>query len=162
MLEPSNNSELAPIPNKRYFTIGEVSELCAVKPHVLRYWEQEFPDLKPVKRRGNPEHEPRQPRRRPALWQLDRREQTREHSHEQPPDEGHTRGECEQRSGPWVMSDCRPGQRKRRQYAPAGGQKPATGRRAMRHADGSRRGGETGDAEPGSEQHAMTPFAVEG
>ena len=53
MLEPSNNSELAPIPNKRYFTIGEVSELCAVKPHVLRYWEQEFPDLKPVKRRGN-------------------------------------------------------------------------------------------------------------
>jgi DNA-binding transcriptional MerR regulator len=53
MLEPSNNSELAPIPNKRYFTIGEVSELCAVKPHVLRYWEQEFPELKPVKRRGN-------------------------------------------------------------------------------------------------------------
>jgi DNA-binding transcriptional MerR regulator len=53
MLEPSNNSELPAIPNKRYFTIGEVSELCAVKPHVLRYWEQEFPDLKPVKRRGN-------------------------------------------------------------------------------------------------------------
>ena len=53
MLEPSDNSELAPIPNKRYFTIGEVSELCAVKPHVLRYWEQEFPDLKPVERRGN-------------------------------------------------------------------------------------------------------------
>ncbi|MDZ7747633.1 MAG: MerR family transcriptional regulator [Halofilum sp. (in: g-proteobacteria)] len=53
MLEASNNNELAPIPNKRYFTIGEVSELCAVKPHVLRYWEQEFPDLKPVKRRGN-------------------------------------------------------------------------------------------------------------
>jgi len=41
------------IPNKRYFTIGEVSELCLVKPHVLRYWEQEFPDLEPVKRRGN-------------------------------------------------------------------------------------------------------------
>ena len=53
MLEPSNNSELPPIPSKRYFTIGEVSELCAVKPHVLRYWEQEFPRLKPVKRRGN-------------------------------------------------------------------------------------------------------------
>ncbi|MDQ7015213.1 MAG: MerR family transcriptional regulator [Gammaproteobacteria bacterium] len=53
MLEISNNSELAPIPNKRYFTIGEVSELCGVKPHVLRYWEQEFPELKPVKRRGN-------------------------------------------------------------------------------------------------------------
>jgi DNA-binding transcriptional MerR regulator len=53
MLEPSNNSELPAIPSKRYFTIGEVSELCAVKPHVLRYWEQEFPDLKPVKRRGN-------------------------------------------------------------------------------------------------------------
>jgi DNA-binding transcriptional MerR regulator len=53
MLEPSNNSELPAIPSKRYFAIGEVSELCAVKPHVLRYWEQEFPDLKPVKRRGN-------------------------------------------------------------------------------------------------------------
>ena len=47
------NSELPPIPSKRYFTIGEVSELCAVKPHVLRYWEQEFPQLKPAKRRGN-------------------------------------------------------------------------------------------------------------
>src|SRR5437870_8490772 len=46
-------TELPPIPAKRYFTIGEVSELCAVKPHVLRYWEQEFPQLKPVKRRGN-------------------------------------------------------------------------------------------------------------
>ena len=45
--------ELPPIPGKRYFTIGEVSELCVVKPHVLRYWEQEFPQLKPVKRRGN-------------------------------------------------------------------------------------------------------------
>ncbi len=46
-------SDLPPIPSKRYFTIGEVSELCAVKPHVLRYWEQEFSQLKPVKRRGN-------------------------------------------------------------------------------------------------------------
>ena len=53
MLEASNNSELPAIPSKRYFTIGEVSELCDVKPHVLRYWEQEFPTLKPVKRRGN-------------------------------------------------------------------------------------------------------------
>ncbi|WP_041523773.1 MerR family transcriptional regulator [Gilvimarinus agarilyticus] len=53
MLEPSHNDELPVIPGKRYFTIGEVSELCAVKPHVLRYWEQEFPQLKPVKRRGN-------------------------------------------------------------------------------------------------------------
>lgn len=53
MLEPSHNDQLPPIPGKRYFTIGEVSELCAVKPHVLRYWEQEFPQLKPVKRRGN-------------------------------------------------------------------------------------------------------------
>lgn len=58
MLESSTESTeatetLPTIPNKRYFTIGEVSELCAVKPHVLRYWEQEFPELKPVKRRGN-------------------------------------------------------------------------------------------------------------
>lgn len=53
MLEPSLNKELPPIPAKRYFTIGEVGELCTVKPHVLRYWEQEFPQLKPVKRRGN-------------------------------------------------------------------------------------------------------------
>ena len=53
MLEASNNNELPAIPGKRYFTIGEVSELCQVKPHVLRYWEQEFPQLKPVKRRGN-------------------------------------------------------------------------------------------------------------
>ena len=53
MLEPSNNNELPVIPGKRYFTIGEVSELCLVKPHVLRYWEQEFEQLKPVKRRGN-------------------------------------------------------------------------------------------------------------
>ena len=53
MLEPSNNAELPEIPTKRYFTIGEVSELCAVKAHVLRYWEQEFRQLKPIKRRGN-------------------------------------------------------------------------------------------------------------
>jgi DNA-binding transcriptional MerR regulator len=53
MLEPKNNDELPAIPGKRYFTIGEVSELCGVKPHVLRYWEQEFSQLKPVKRRGN-------------------------------------------------------------------------------------------------------------
>lgn len=49
----SERITLPPIPAKRYFTIGEVSELCAVKPHVLRYWEQEFTQLKPVKRRGN-------------------------------------------------------------------------------------------------------------
>ena len=53
MLEPSQNSDLPAIPGKRYFTIGEVSELCEVKTHVLRYWEQEFPQLKPLKRRGN-------------------------------------------------------------------------------------------------------------
>jgi len=53
MLEASNNKDLPAIPAKRYFTIGEVSELCGVKPHVLRYWEQEFTQLKPVKRRGN-------------------------------------------------------------------------------------------------------------
>lgn len=56
MNERINKPELAPlppIPAKRYFTIGEVSELCGVKPHVLRYWEQEFTQLKPVKRRGN-------------------------------------------------------------------------------------------------------------
>ena len=53
MLEAKNNDELPEIPPKRYFTIGEVGELCAVKPHVLRYWEAEFPQLKPVKRRGN-------------------------------------------------------------------------------------------------------------
>ena len=47
------NTDLPPIPPKRYFTIGEVSELCAVKPHVLRYWEQEFTQLRPMKRRGN-------------------------------------------------------------------------------------------------------------
>jgi len=49
----SSRDSLPPIPAKRYFTIGEVSELCGVKPHVLRYWEQEFTQLKPVKRRGN-------------------------------------------------------------------------------------------------------------
>jgi DNA-binding transcriptional MerR regulator len=53
MSEHLPSSELPPIPSKRYFTIGEVSELCGVKPHVLRYWEQEFTQLKPVKRRGN-------------------------------------------------------------------------------------------------------------
>ncbi|MBS0195094.1 MAG: MerR family transcriptional regulator [Proteobacteria bacterium] len=53
MLDPGSNRELPPIPAKRYFTIGEVSELCDVKPHVLRYWETEFPSLKPSKRRGN-------------------------------------------------------------------------------------------------------------
>ncbi len=56
-MEPSpkdtGKEPLPPIPAKRYFTIGEVSELCGVKPHVLRYWEQEFTQLKPVKRRGN-------------------------------------------------------------------------------------------------------------
>lgn len=60
MLEPSHNAELPEIPAKRYFTIGEVSELCEVKPHVLRYWEQEFPQLKPVKRRGNRRYYQRQ------------------------------------------------------------------------------------------------------
>jgi DNA-binding transcriptional MerR regulator len=60
MLEPGNNNELPAIPGKRYFTIGEVSELCGVKPHVLRYWEQEFPQLKPVKRRGNRRYYQRQ------------------------------------------------------------------------------------------------------
>ena len=53
MAEPIAKIALPPIPAKRYFTIGEVSELCGVKPHVLRYWEQEFTQLKPVKRRGN-------------------------------------------------------------------------------------------------------------
>jgi len=52
-MEQATKTELPPIPAKRYFTIGEVSELCDVKPHVLRYWEQEFTQLKPVKRRGN-------------------------------------------------------------------------------------------------------------
>jgi DNA-binding transcriptional MerR regulator len=53
MLDSAAKVQLPPIPAKRYFTIGEVSELCGVKPHVLRYWEQEFTQLKPVKRRGN-------------------------------------------------------------------------------------------------------------
>ncbi len=56
----TNNKELPAIPGKRYFTIGEVSELCGVKAHVLRYWEQEFPDLKPMKRRGNRRYYQRQ------------------------------------------------------------------------------------------------------
>ena len=51
MINPKG--KLPPIPAKRYFAIGEVADLCAVKPHVLRYWEQEFAQLKPVKRRGN-------------------------------------------------------------------------------------------------------------
>lgn len=53
MLEAVSSDDLPAIPSKRYFTIGEVSELCGLKPHVLRYWEQEFPSLQPVKRRGN-------------------------------------------------------------------------------------------------------------
>jgi DNA-binding transcriptional MerR regulator len=60
MLEPSDNDTLPVIPGKRYFTIGEVSDLCGVKPHVLRYWEQEFPGLNPVKRRGNRRYYKRQ------------------------------------------------------------------------------------------------------
>jgi len=60
MLEPSHNHELPPIPGKRYFTIGEVSDLCGVKAHVLRYWEQEFSQLSPVKRRGNRRYYQRQ------------------------------------------------------------------------------------------------------
>ena len=61
MLETLNhNNELPVIPYKRYFTIGEVSELCAVKPHVLRYWEQEFNQLRPIKRRGNRRYYQRQ------------------------------------------------------------------------------------------------------
>ena len=53
MLEAEGNNHVPPIPGKRYFTIGETSDLCGVKAHVLRYWEQEFSQLKPVKRRGN-------------------------------------------------------------------------------------------------------------
>ena len=60
MSSPSPSDELPTIPGKRYFTIGEVSELCAVKPHVLRYWEQEFPQLSPVKRAGNRRYYQRQ------------------------------------------------------------------------------------------------------
>ena len=56
MLELKNNSQLPNIPDKRYFTIGEVADLCAVKPHVLRYWEQEFAELKVVKQRGSRRH----------------------------------------------------------------------------------------------------------
>jgi DNA-binding transcriptional MerR regulator len=53
MESKATKDSLPAIPAKRYFTIGEVSELCGVKPHVLRYWEQEFTQLRPVKRRGN-------------------------------------------------------------------------------------------------------------
>ncbi|MBL4585188.1 MAG: MerR family transcriptional regulator [Pseudomonadales bacterium] len=60
MLEPGHNDELPAIPGKRYFTIGEVSELCSVKAHVLRYWEQEFTQLTPDKRRGNRRYYQRQ------------------------------------------------------------------------------------------------------
>ncbi len=60
MLDPSGGNDLPVIPGKRYFTIGEVSELCGVKPHVLRYWEQEFLQLKPLKRRGNRRYYQRQ------------------------------------------------------------------------------------------------------
>ena len=60
MLDASDSRDLPPIPGKRYFTIGEVSNLCDVKPHVLRYWEQEFPQLSPVKRRGNRRYYQRQ------------------------------------------------------------------------------------------------------
>ncbi|MGV8844782.1 MAG: MerR family transcriptional regulator [Pseudomonas sp.] len=60
MLEPSPSDALPPIPAKRYFTIGEVGLLCAVKPHVLRYWEQEFAQLNPIKRRGNRRYYQRQ------------------------------------------------------------------------------------------------------
>ena len=59
-IKPGDKEPLPPIPAKRYFTIGEVSDLCAVKPHVLRYWEQEFPQLNPVKRRGNRRYYQRQ------------------------------------------------------------------------------------------------------
>ena len=57
MLDQGSNRDLPVIPAKRYFTIGEVSELCGVKPHVLRYWEQEFPNLKPVNRRYYQRHD---------------------------------------------------------------------------------------------------------
>ena len=60
MLDSSTNNDLPAIPGKRYFTIGEVSDLCGVKPHVLRYWEQEFPQLAPLKRRGNRRYYQRQ------------------------------------------------------------------------------------------------------
>lgn len=60
MLEPNNHKEWQPIPSKHYFTIGEVSDLCGIKPHVLRYWEQEFVQLRPIKRRGNRRYYQRQ------------------------------------------------------------------------------------------------------
>ena len=60
MQDLDNKSELPPIPGKLYFTIGEVSSFCGVKPHVLRYWELEFPQLKPLKRRGNRRYYQRQ------------------------------------------------------------------------------------------------------
>lgn len=62
MLQNGNNANdgLPPIPVRRYFTIGDVSQLCGVKPHVLRYWEQEFPQLRPVKRQGNRRYYQRQ------------------------------------------------------------------------------------------------------
>lgn len=60
MLDAPTSDPLPPIPAKRYFTIGEASALCAVKPHVLRYWEQEFSQLKPLKRRGNRRYYQRQ------------------------------------------------------------------------------------------------------
>ena len=60
MLEPTTDKDLPVIPGKRYFTIGEVSGLCGVKPHVLRYWEQEFPQIEPLKRRGNRRYYQRQ------------------------------------------------------------------------------------------------------
>lgn len=59
-MEHEINNDLPAIPGKRYFTIGEVGDLCGLKPHVLRYWEQEFPQLKPVKRRGNRRYYQRQ------------------------------------------------------------------------------------------------------
>ena len=59
-MDRESNNNLPAIPGKRYFTIGEVGNLCGLKPHVLRYWEQEFPQLKPVKRRGNRRYYQRQ------------------------------------------------------------------------------------------------------
>ena len=59
-MDQEPTGELPPIPGKRYFKIGEVSELCGVKPHVLRYWEQEFPQIKPVRRTGNRRYYQRQ------------------------------------------------------------------------------------------------------
>ena len=59
-MDQAPTAELPPIPGKRYFKIGEVSELCDVKPHVLRYWEQEFPQINPVRRTGNRRYYQRQ------------------------------------------------------------------------------------------------------